>query len=276
MKIAIAVVAAAGLCVGSFLVYEVVALRGEIDSLREERAATPSPAPGGPADAAQIAAVEARLDGLERAARAPRPEPAAGETDLAPVQAQLAAHDEEIAALRKDLEGVRRFRGTLDEGADRILSALGQEPSTAEGEGGGLNRLAELGALWRKSPDELTPEEKAQRDQMAAQVRQRMTDFAVQGFDRTLDEKMSDPQKADIGLALTDERAALDDLRNQNLTAEEQEARRTQIRAQTDQRAEKTLTPQQYESWKTYRARTARGGMGGFFRGGRGGGGGGE
>lgn len=269
----IAIVAAAALCGGTFLLYEVVSLRGEIDTLREERAAAPSPAPDG-ATLARLGTLETRFAKLEQASQAARPsspDPAAPDgAKLDAVQSKLAAHEEEIAALRKDLDGVRKVRGALDEGADKILSALGQGPAAGEG-GGGLSRLAELGALWRKSPEELTPEEKAQRDQMAGQVREKMTDWAIQGFDRTLEEKMSEPQKADIRLALDDERTALDDLRNQNLTDAERETRRTEIRARTDQRAEKILTPKQFESYKSYRARTGRGGLGELLRGGRGG-----
>lgn len=187
-------------------------------------------------------------------------------TDLAAIEATVRSQGEEIAQLRKDLEGARRVRGALDDTADRLMSAVGQDSGAAEGQQGGLNRLMELGALFQKRPEDLTEEEKARREEVTSQLRKRQGEWAVRSFDRSLQAKLDDQQKADLQQALEDERAALDASRGQDLTAEERTAARQQVQAKTDQRAAAVLSAEQYESWKTYRARSSSARPFGFGR----------
>jgi hypothetical protein len=79
--------------------------------------------------------------------------------------------------------------------------------------------------------------------------------------------KLTEQQKTSLGQFLADERAALNELRGQELTDEQATAARTDIRTRTDQQAAQFLSPEQYESWTSYRARSSNRGFGGFRRG---------
>jgi hypothetical protein len=104
---------------------------------------------------------------------------------------------------------------------------------------------------------------------MMKQVQRRQTEWALRSFDRSLEVKLNDQQKADMQRLLDEERAALDASRGQELSDEERTAARTQVQARTDEGAAAVLSAEQYESWKTYRSRPAR--EGAFGRIGRGG-----
>jgi hypothetical protein len=116
----------------------------------------------------------------------------------------------------------------------------------------------EMGALFRKSPDELTEEERARRDEITNQLQQRRDEWSIRRFDRTLEVKLTDQQTGQIQQLLAEERRALEGFRSQDLTEEQRTASRKQIREQTDQRAAGVLMPEQYEAWKAYRSRSSQ------------------
>lgn len=261
MKIFLAMAISVGCIFAAYTIYEVRTLRGEYRDLN-----------AGVRDVTVLAQgledvrqsdnlsmrweeLNLRLTRLEGKLEAPDvvEEGMTGEGDLATIQATLQTQGEEIAEIRKDLEGVRGMRGALDTTADRVLSAVGQEP---EAGGGGLAGLMEMGALFRKSPEELTEEEKARRDEITSQLARRRDEWAVRAFDRSLEVKLTDDQKASIQQLLAEESSALEAARGQESSEEERAAARAQIREQTDQRAAGVLTTDQYESWKTYRSRS--------------------
>jgi hypothetical protein len=269
MKVFVASITAVGCIVGGYLVYETGALRKRCDRLEtsvrsavaavDELAASQVRAD----QSTRIADLAARLARVEENDRAaPDPGGSTGTVDLSEIQAALVAQDEEIAEIRNDLEGVRTARGALDRTADRLLSAVGQgDASTEGGQAGGLSRLMEIGSLMRKRPEDLTDEERARRDEITSQLRSRQAEWAVRGFERSLDVKLDDQQRAGIQQLLTEETASLRELRGQELTDEQRDATRNQVRSQTDQRAAGLLSTEQYESWTSYRSRPARRGL---------------
>jgi hypothetical protein len=279
MKVFVAMLAAGGFIVALYVIYEVGTLRGDYEKLDVRLRAAAATAD----DAAESSrkaedespkwdALDLRLARIEEKLSAAPAEggPPEGPT-LATIEAKLATQGEEIAEIRKDLEGVRRVRGALDSTADRLLGAVGQDAGSAEGsQGGGLDRLMELGSLFQKRPEDLTEEERARRDEITNQLRRRQSEWAVRSFERSLEVKLNDQQRADIQQILEEERAALDATRGQDLTDEARTAARKQVEAQTDQKAAGALSAEQYESWKSYRSRSNGGrsfGIGRFGRG---------
>lgn len=260
MKVFVAMVTAAGLIFAAYVVFELGSLReecrdlsaavGTITSTTEKVAASRQREE----DAAMWDDLKVRLTRLEQQFSTPASEDGSPrEEALATLQSTLLAHGEEIAGLRADLEGIQRVRGALDETVDRALGAAGQDT----GGRGGLERLMEVGALFRKSPDELTEEERARRDEITSQLRQRRDEWAIRAFDRRLEAKLTDQQKVDMEQLLAEEDTALEAFRSQELSEEQRAEGRTQIRAQTDQRAAAILSADQYESWKSYRSRAS-------------------
>jgi hypothetical protein len=260
MKVFVSMVTAVGFLFAVYVAFEISSLRDDCNKLSagvesatfvtQELAAARQKEEG----PARWDDLNTRLTRLEEQLSAPvSDEGSPDEAALATIRSTLEAQGEEIAALRKDLAGVRRVRGALDETADRVLGAVGQEGETREG---GLERLMEMGALFRKSPDELTEEELARRDEIATQLRRRRDEWAIRAFDRRLEVKLDDQQKEAMQQLLADEATALEAYRNQELTDEQKSEGRKQIREQTDQRAAGVLSAEQYESWKGYRSRS--------------------
>jgi len=278
MKVFVAMLAAGGFIVAAYVIYGIGTLKSDYEKLDGRVRAVAASAED--ASSTRKSEEDLKWDSLElRLARieekldaAPATGAASEGPDLATIEATVVSQGAEIAEIRKDLEGLRRVRGALDRTADRVLSAVGEDAGSAEaGQGGGLDRLMELGSLFQKRPEDLTEEERARRDEITTQLRQRQSEWAIRSFERSLETKLNDQQRADIQGILEEERAALETTRGQNLTDEERTAARKQVEAQTDQKAAGVLSADQYESWKTYRSRSSGGrafGIGRFGRGG--------
>lgn len=271
MKVFVAMLAAAGFMVAAYVLYALGTLRGDqanldgrvkaaLNAVEDLAGSRPTAE-----DAARWDAMDSRLAHIEESLRATPAEDRVGDdeaagADLATIQTTLLSLGEEIAEIRSDLEGVRRVRGALDSTADRLLGAVGQDAGAAEGgQGGGMERLMELGSLFQRREEDLTPEERARRDEITNQLRTRQSEWALQMFDRSLEVKLNEQQKADLQQLLDEERTAIAASRTPDMTAEERTAARRQAEAQTDQKAAAVLSTEQYESWKTYRARSGGG-----------------
>jgi hypothetical protein len=261
-----AVVVAGGVVLGGLVYVTITDLETEVSRLEkkvEAESALDETTAAGADQSAKLAELESRLARIEEALLSgDAGDDATSGMDLSEVQIQLASHAKEIEEIRADLEGVRRARGMVDQAADRLLGEA-QEDGTRRG---GLERLSELGALFGRRSEDLTDEERARRDEITAQFQQRVSDWAVRAFDRSLEVKLTDDQKTSLGQFLAQERAALNELRGQELTDEQTTAARTDIRTRTDQQAAQVLSPEQYESWTTYRARSGNRRFGGFGR----------
>ena len=177
--------------------------------------------------------------------------PAAG---LSEIQVQLAAHDKDIAQLKKDIKGSGQISSRLDEAADRFLGG----GTDANGERqNGLNRLSELRTLFSGDAGELTPEQQQRREELTKQFQGQRDDWTIRGFDRTLELKLDDGQKDTLKQFLAQERTSLDELKGQELEKEALEASQKQVRANTDARIETILTADQNTSWGEYRTRSS-------------------
>jgi len=262
MNIAIAAIATVGVLFGGFLYMRNLDLRDQVEILRTELDSAQ-------ADLAKARASENKdkfqddeIKALKKdlalvGDAAQKTSPAADSAlDLSQIEAQLAAHDKEIAQLKKDLKGSAQVSSALDQAADRFLGGGG---TGANGErSSGINRLSELRTLFSGDAGELTPEQQQRREELTKQFRSQRDDWTIRGFDRTLELKLDDGQKDTLKQYLAQERTALDELRGQELEKEALAASQKQIKADTDARIETILTADQNASWGEYRTRSSR------------------
>ena len=262
MNIAIAAIATVGVLFGGFLYMGNLDLRDQVEILRTELDSAQ-------ADLAKARASENKdkfqddeIKALKKdlalvGDTAQKTSPAADSAlDLSQIEAQLAAHDKEIAQLKKDLKGSAQVSSALDQAADRFLGGGG---TGANGErSSGISRLSELRTLFSGDAGELTPEQQQRREELTKQFRSQRDDWTIRGFDRTLELKLDDGQKDTLKQYLAQERTALDELRGQELEKEALAASQKQIKADTDARIETILTADQNASWGEYRTRSSR------------------
>ena len=262
MNIAIAAIATVGVLFGGFLYMgnldlrdQVEILRTELDSAQADLAKARASENKDKFQDDEIKALKKDLALVGDAAQ--KTSPAADSAlDLSQIEAQLAAHDKEIAQLKKDLKGSAQVSSALDQAADRFLGGGG---TGANGErSSGINRLSELRTLFSGDAGELTPEQQQRREELTKQFRSQRDDWTIRGFDRTLELKLDDGQKDTLKQYLAQERTALDELRGQELEKEALAASQKQIKADTDARIETILTADQNASWGEYRTRSSR------------------
>ena len=256
MNIAIAAIATVGVLFGGFLYMgnlelsdQVEGLRTELDSAQVDLAKARASENKDKFQDDEIKALKNDLAGISAASEKASP---AAEVDLSALEAQLAAHDKEIAQLKKDLKG----SSGLGQVADRFLGGGG---TGADGEGqNGLNRLSELRTLFSGDAGELTPEQQKRREEFTKQFQGQRDDWTIRGFDRSLELKLDDGQKDTLKQFLAQERTSLDELKGQELEKEALEASQKQVKASTDARIETILTADQNTSWGEYRTRSSR------------------
>ena len=262
MNIAIAAIATVGVLFGGFLYMGNLELSDQVDSLRTELDSAQADLAKARASENkdkfqddEIKALQKDLAGIRDAGE--KASPAAGAAvDLSGLEAQLAAHDKEIAQLKKDLKGSSQVSSAFDQAADRFLGGGG---TGANGEReSGLNRLSELRTLFSGDAGELTPEQQKRREELTKQFQGQRDDWTIRGFDRTLELKLDDGQKDTMKQFLAQERTSLDELRGQELEKEALSASQKQIKANTDARIETILTADQNASWGEYRTRSSR------------------
>ena len=262
MNIAIAAIATVGVLFGGFLYMGNLELSDQVDSLRTELDSAQADLAKARASENkdkfqddEIKALQKDLAGIRDAGE--KASSAAGAAvDLSGLEAQLAAHDKEIAQLKKDLKGSAQVSSAFDQAADRFLGGRG---TGANGEReSGLNRLSELRTLFSGDAGELTPEQQKRREELTRQFQGQRDDWTIRGFDRTLELKLDDGQKDTLKQFLAQERTALDELRGQELEKEALSASQKQIKANTDARIETILTADQNASWGEYRTRSSR------------------
>lgn len=258
MNIAIAAIATVGVLFGGFLYMgnlglsdQVESLRTELDSAQTDLAKARASENKDKFQDDEIKALKNELAGISAASE--KASSSAGEeVDLSALEAQLAAHDKEIAQLKKDLKG----SSGLGQVADRFLGGGG---TGADGEGqNGLNRLSELRTLFSGDAGELTPEQQKRREEFTKQFQGQRDDWTIRGFDRSLELKLDDGQKDTLKQFLAQERTSLDELKGQELEKEALEASQKQVKASTDARIETILTADQNTSWGEYRTRSSR------------------
>ena len=258
MNIAIAAIATVGVLFGGFLYMgnlelrdQVEGLRTELDSAQTDLAKARASENKDKFQDDEIKALKNDLAGISAASE--KASSSAGEeVDLSALEAQLAAHDKEIAQLKKDLKG----SSGLGQVADRFLGGGG---TGADGEGqNGLNRLSELRTLFSGDAGELTPEQQKRREEFTKQFQGQRDDWTIRGFDRSLELKLDDGQKDTLKQFLAQERTSLDELKGQELEKEALEASQKQVKASTDARIETILTADQNTSWGEYRTRSSR------------------
>ena len=262
MNIAIAAIATVGVLFGGFLYMgnlelsdQVEGLRTELDSAQADLAKARASENKDKFQDDEIKALKNDLAGVRDASE--KATPAAGaEVDLSALEAQLAAHDKEIAQLKKDLKGSSQVSSAFDQAADRFLGGGG---TGANGEReSGLNRLSELRTLFSGDSGELTPEQQKRREELTKQFQGQRDDWTIRGFDRSLELKLDDGQKDTMKQFLAQERTSLDELKGQELEKEALSASQKQIKASTDARIETILTADQNASWGEYRTRSSR------------------
>ena len=258
MNIAIAAIATVGVLFGGFLYMgnlglsdQVESLRTELDSAQTDLAKARASENKDKFQDDEIKALKNELAGISAASE--KASSSAGEeVDLSALEAQLAAHDKEIAQLKKDLKG----SSGLGQVADRFLGGGG---TGADGEGqNGLNRLSELRTLFSGDAGELTPEQQKRREEFTKQFQGQRDDWTIRGFDWSLELKLDDGQKDTLKQFLAQERTSLDELKGQELEKEALEASQKQVKASTDARIETILTADQNTSWGEYRTRSSR------------------
>ena len=258
MNIAIAAIATVGVLFGGFLYMgnlelsdQVEGLRTELDSAQTDLAKARASENKDKFQDDEIKALKNDLAGISAASE--KASSSAGEeVDLSALEAQLAAHDKEIAQLKKDLKG----SSGLGQVADRFLGGGG---TGADGEGqNGLNRLSELRTLFSGDSGELTAEQQKRREELTKQFQGQRDDWTIRGFDRSLELKLDDGQKDTLKQFLAQERTSLDELKGQELEKEALEASQKQVKANTDARIETILTADQNTSWGEYRTRSSR------------------
>ncbi|MFP6739854.1 MAG: hypothetical protein VCD34_14070 [Planctomycetota bacterium] len=258
MNIAIAAIATVGVLFGGFLYMgnlelsdQVEGLRTELDSAQTDLAKARASENKDKFQDDEIKALRNDLAGV-RDASEKASSSAGAEVDLSALEAQLAAHDKEIAQLKKDLKG----SSGLGQVADRFLGGGG---TGADGEGqNGLGRLSELRTLFSGDAGELTPEQQKRREEFTKQFQGQRDDWTIRGFDRSLELKLDDGQKDTLKQFLAQERTSLDELKGQELEKEALEASQKQVKAGTDARIETILTADQNTSWGEYRTRSSR------------------
>lgn len=258
MNIAIAAIATVGVLFGGFLYMgnlelsdQVEGLRTELDSAQTDLAKARASENKDKFQDDEIKALRNDLAGVRDASE--KASSSAGEAvDLSALEAQLAAHDKEIAQLKKDLKG----SSGLGQVADRFLGGGG---TGADGEGqNGLSRLSELRTLFSGDAGELTPEQQKRREEFTKQFQGQRDDWTIRGFDRSLELKLDDGQKDTLKQFLAQERTSLDELKGQELEKEALESSQKQVKASTDARIETILTADQNTSWGEYRTRSSR------------------
>ena len=261
MKVIIALIVAAGVLSGGYLLVQVGQLNDRVATLNNELSTAQSALNtlgDSNDDKKQDAGIKELGDRLtllevskeDTDVAAPAP---AG--DLSEVQAQLAVHDKDIAQLKKDLKGSSQISSIAD-------SFLGGGSRDANGEReSGLNRLSELRTLFSGDSNELTPEQQQRREELTKQFQGQRDDWTIRGFDRSLELKLDDGQKDTLKQFLAQERASLDELKGQELEKEALAASQKQIKTNTDARVETILTADQNTSWGKYRSqsRSSRG-----------------
>jgi hypothetical protein len=276
MKVVIASIAAVGLVFGGVLLVQVNQLSDQVESLSVELSETSSAlnaARDSSEDEKQNAGLKALTDRLTRleasqdtaGAAAPAGTPA---VDLSGVEAQLVAHDKDIAQLKKDLKGSSRIGSAFDDAADRFLGAASGETEGGERQSG-LGRLSELRSLFSGDSSELTEDQKQRRAELTKQFQGQRLDWTVRGFDRDLEQKLDDGQKETLRDFLAQEQTSLDELKDQELDKDAREAAQKQIRTNTDARVETILTGDQNASWGKSRSRSSRSRSTGIFGRGR-------
>jgi len=260
MNIAIAAIATVGVLFGGFLYMgnlelsdQVEGLRTELDSAQADLAKARASEKKDKFQDDEIKALKTDLAGISAASEKASP---AAEVDLSALEAQLAAHDKEIAQLKKDLKGSAQVNSAFGQAADRFLGGGG---TGADGEGqNGLSRLSELRTLFSGDSGELTPEQQKRREELTKQFQGQRDDWTIRGFDRSLELKLDDGQKDTLKEFLAQERTSLDELKGQELEKEALEASQKQVKANTDARIETILTADQNTSWGEYRTRSSR------------------
>ena len=261
MKVIIALIVAAGVLSGGYLLVQVGQLNDRVATLNNELSTAQSALntlgdsnddkktnAGSQVLGDRPTLLEVSKEDTDVAAAAP-----AG--DLSEVQAQLAVHDKDIAQLKKDLKGSSQISSIAD-------SFLGGGSRDANGEReSGLNRLSELRTLFSGDSNELTPEQQQRREELTKQFQGQRDDWTIRGFDRSLELKLDDGQKDTLKQFLAQERASLDELKGQELEKEALAASQKQIKVNTDARIETILTADQNTSWGKYRSqsRSSRG-----------------
>ncbi len=261
MKVIIALIVAAGALSGGYLLVQVGQLNDQVATLNNELSTAQSALNtlGDSNDDKKqntgIKELGDRLTLLEVSKADTDVSAAAPAGDLSEIQAQLAAHDKDIAQLKKDLKGSSQISSIAD-------SFLGGGSRDANGEReSGLNRLSELRTLFSGDSGELTEEQQQRRAELTKQFQGQRDDWTIRGFDRSLELKLDDGQKDTLKEFLAQERASLDELKGQELEKEALAASQKQIKANTDVRIETILTADQNTSWGKYRSqsRSSRG-----------------
>ena len=261
MKVIIALIVAAGVLSGGYLLVQVGQLNDRVATLNNELSTAQSALNtlGDSNDDKKqntgIKELGDRLTLLEVSKEDADVAPAAPAGDLSEIQAQLAVHDKDIAQLKKDLKGSSQISSIAD-------SFLGGGSRDANGEReSGLNRISELRTLFSGDSNELTPEQQQRREELTKQFQGQRDDWTIRGFDRSLELKLDDGQKDTLKQFLAQERASLDELKGQELEKEALAASQKQIKVNTDARGETILTADQNTSWGKYRSqsRSSRG-----------------
>ncbi len=276
MKAIVALILAVSCVGGGFLFLrtqeldkEISVLRSDLDSAAAAARAAKDAAEAVQDDSSQsekfttIASRISRLeDDIERAAKSAGGvvEAAAGSVEgLDALRRQLAKNSDAIDAIRSSLARVGKTSSAIDEIAGQFLAGgrgRGESGGESEGRSGGLSEMLEAGKLMRKDKSELTPEELAKREKFENQFRQRQSDWTIRGFDRSLQTKLSDDQKSELTALLTEEGAALDRVREQDLDDEGRKAAQAQVKSDTDARAAQVLTDDQQNAWTDYRQKS--------------------
>ncbi|MBN1419634.1 MAG: hypothetical protein JXP34_12725 [Planctomycetes bacterium] len=253
MKVVVSLLATVTICLGGLLGYQVVSLDGRIERLEGQISVARAPAgepsaivkasfSDDPALTQRLSDLGARIAQLEQAARR---EASAGPAPEAPAEPPQA----------------RGPRGAFAAGV----------PNAG---GGRRGANADAMSLFRMKDEEMTPEQIAQRDQMREQFRQRAEEQAAQriqstidGFDGTLQTRLSTQQRLELQQILEAEQTARRDMMTPGQgggTFEERRAQMEAARAAVDQQVQRILSAEQYQGWVSYRAQNQQTGrMGG-------------
>ncbi len=272
ITVVIASIAAVGFVFGGVLLVQISQLNDQVTGLSDQLSTAQSELTilgDSNQDKKQNTGLKALTDRLIRleesqgtaGAAAPAGTPA---VDLSGVEAQLAAHDKDIAQLKKDLKGSSRIGSAFDDAADRFLGAASGETEGGERQSG-LSRISELRSLFSGDSSELTEEQKQRRAELTKQFQGQRLDWTVRGFDRDLEQKLDDGQKETLRDFLAQEQTSLDELKDQELDKDAREAAQKQIKANTDARVETILTGDQNAAWGKSRSRSSRSRSSGIF-----------
>ncbi len=272
MKIFLALLTAVGCFGGSFLLIKMNGLTDDIARLEQQlelKASRQSVATAArdnalrdhEANAQARAKLDTRLAQLESTLRdASRESDAKPALAFASLREEVTEHSEAIDSLRAQLDRSSRTSNALDKTAEQLLSSVGGVRSeNGERRGGGFADLMEMGSLMRKKPEDLTEEERARREEMFEQFRDRQVDSTLQRFDRSLEVKLTDDQKQSLGAFLAEENRQLSGLGDEGLDREARAAKQKEVRARTDEQAGGLLSVEQQKSWTKYRTSSRRG-----------------